>query len=118
MENNPNIEQEVVEPVLDVTDDDKLFSLLSYVFAPIVPLVLMFIEEKFSRPFVKYHVIQSLIFGGLVTVISFITSFFIIGICLGLVGWGFSIYFGIQAYNGEMFEIPVITKFAKDQGWL
>jgi len=27
------------------------------------------------------------------------------------------IYFGIQAYNGKLVEIPVITNFVKQQGW-
>ena len=109
---------EKVMPNLEVSDDDKLFALLAYIFSPIVPLVLMFVEEKFNRPFIKYHSIQALIFGGVLYVVSFVLSFVFIGVCLGLIGAGVNIYFGIKAYQGEMFEIPVITDFAKKQGWL
>lgn len=106
------------QPNLEVTDDDKLFAALSYFFSPIVPLVLIFIEEKFNRPYIKYHVIQSLIFGGALTAISLVTSFFVIGICIGLLTIGVNIYFTIKAYQGEMFEIPLVTDFARKQGWL
>jgi hypothetical protein len=40
--------------------------------------------------------------------------------CFGLPSillWGIGVYWGIQAYNGKMVEIPVITNFVKQQGW-
>lgn len=115
------VEETVVEettPNLEITDDDKLFALLAYIFSPIVPLVLLFVEEKKNRPFIKYHTVQSLMYGVVLFVLTFILSFFIIGVCLGLVGFGIQVYFGIKAYQGEMFEIPVLTNFAKQQGWM
>ena len=121
IKNEEVVEEVVVEdnsPNLEISEDDKLFALLAYIFSPIVPLVLLFIEEKKNRPFIKYHTVQSLMYGAVLFVLTFILSFVIIGVCVGLVGFGVQVYFGIKAYQGEMFEIPVITSFAKQQGWI
>jgi uncharacterized membrane protein len=121
IKNEEVVEEVVVEdnaPNLEITDDDKLFALLAYIFSPIVPIVLLFIEEKKNRPFIKYHTVQSLIYGVILFVLTFILSFVFIGVCVGLVGLGVQIYLGIKAYQGEMFELPVITNFAKQQGWM
>jgi hypothetical protein len=40
--------------------------------------------------------------------------------CFGLpsiIIWGIGVYWGFQAYNGKLVEIPLVTKFCKDQGW-
>ena len=50
-------------PPADVTSDDKLWSLLSYIFAPLVGLILLLMEDKKSRPFIKYHAVCSLVLG-------------------------------------------------------
>jgi uncharacterized membrane protein len=31
---------------------------------------------------------------------------------------GVSLYYAYKAYQGEMFEIPVLTNFLKQQKWL
>jgi uncharacterized protein len=46
---------------MDVTDDDKLWALLSWIFAPIVPIIVLLLEDKKTRPFIKYNAIQALI---------------------------------------------------------
>lgn len=120
--NNEMKNEEVITennaPNLEVSNDDKLFALLAYIFTPIVPLVLLFVEDKFKRHFIKYHTVQALMFGAVYVVLSIVLSFLFIGFCIGLAGLGISIYYGIKAYQGEMFEIPVLTDFAKNQGWL
>ena len=65
---------------------------------------------------VRFHAMQSLLFFGGLTVISFVP---VIGwllspfvLILGFVVWLMSIY---KAYNGEDFELPVVGKFAKEQ---
>jgi uncharacterized membrane protein len=37
--------------------------------------------------------------------------------CVPLIVWFVCVYWGIQAYNGKMVEIPVITNYVKQQGW-
>src|SRR6266496_3411348 len=106
------------QPMMEVTSDDKLWSLLTYVLTPIVPIIILLMEDKKNRPFIKSHNIQALIWGVAVYVLSAIlTPVFGIGLCLGPIGFIVAVYWGIQAYNGKMVEIPVITNFVKQQGW-
>lgn len=94
----------------DVTDDDKLWSLLAYIFSPLIGIVVLLLEEKKDRPFLRYNAIQSVMLG----VVSFLLSF----LCVGILLYIYSIVLGIKAYKGEIVEIPVLTKFGKGQGWL
>ena len=57
-------------PNTDITDDDKLWSLLSYIFMPLIPLIMLLLEDKKNRKFIKFHAIQSLAFGVVAYVIS------------------------------------------------
>ena len=97
------------------SDDDKLWSLLAYVFSPLIPIILMFMEDKKERPFIKGHAPQALVWGVLTFIISAVTSF-LCGIP-GLAMWIASIYWGWQAYQGQEVTIPVVTDFVKGQGW-
>jgi uncharacterized membrane protein len=98
----------------DITSDDKLWGLLSYIFTPLVPLIVLLMEDKKNRPFLRYHAIQSLAFG----VVMMITYVVVIGCCLSPVYLVGAIYFGIKAYNGEYVTIPFLTDFCKQQQWL
>ena len=93
----------------EVTSDDKLWALLTYIFAPIVPIIILLMADKKDRPFLKAHNVQALILG----IITVITSSF----CIGILVWIYAIYCGYQAYQGKMVEIPVITNLCKGQGW-
>ncbi len=98
-----------------VSDDDKLVSLLAYVLTPLAPIVILLMEDKKNRPFIRAHNAQALIWGILIVLVS-IVGF----VCLfvpSLVMWVIAIYWGIKAYQGEYVNIPVITDFAKKQGW-
>jgi len=107
--------------VEDATGDDKLWALLSYIITPIVPIVVLLMEEKKSRPFIKAHAYQSLVAGvaavvvlmllGLIPIIGCLTPF------LAFAFWVLMIYWGVQAYGGKTVRIPVVTDFVKKQGW-
>lgn len=101
----------------DVTDDDKLFSALAYIFSPVVPIVILFLEDKKERPFIKAHNMQALVFGAVWWILASILSFAFIGLCMIPIGWGLEIYWAYKAYQGEYVEIPVLTDFIKNQGW-
>jgi uncharacterized membrane protein len=101
----------------EVTSDDKLWALLSYILAPIVPIIVLLMEDKKSRPFIRAHAFQALIFNLAYVIISSVLAVVIVGACTGIIGFGLSIYWGIKAYNGEYVNIPVITNFCKKQGW-
>ena len=101
----------------EVTDDDKLWALLSWLFWPIA-IIVLFLEDKKQRPFIKHHAVQSLVLGLIAGVVSGVLSFIIIG-CLVAIAWIiYLIYIAIQAYQGKWVEIPFVTDFCKNQGWI
>jgi uncharacterized protein len=96
-----------------ITSDDKLWALLSYIF-PLIALILLFIDDKKSRPFIKYHGVQALSLG----VVSMALLIILVGFCLSPLLFIYAIYCGIKAYQGEYVTIPVITDFVRKQGWI
>lgn len=98
-----------------ITNDDKLWSLLAYVLSPIVPIIILLIEEKKNRPFIKAHNIQALCWGTLIWLLNVVFSGFI-GWIIGLAGLVLSIIWGIKAFQGEYVNIPYLTDFLKKQG--
>jgi len=103
---------------MDVTDDDKLWSLLSWIFAPIVPIIVLLLEDKKVRPFIKYNAIQALVVSVAGYVISSLLSFIVIGCFVGVAVLIYIIYLAIQSYQGKWVTIPVVTDFCKGQGWI
>jgi uncharacterized protein len=101
----------------DVTSDDKLWALLAYVLTPIVPIIIMLMEDKKNRPFIRAHNAQALVVGIVNALIGILLGWTLILSCVPLIIWFVCIYWGIQAYNGKTFEIPVVTNFVKNQGW-
>ena len=95
----------------EITRDDKLWALLSYLI-PIVAIIVLLMEDKKARPFIKFHAVQAIAVTVALTIISAVT--------LGCGGILFlaMIWWGIEAYNGKMVEIPFITNFIKNQGWV
>lgn len=109
-------EEKIVDP--NITSDDKLWALLAYIFTPLIPIVLLLIEDKKDRPFLKAHYPQALAFGIAAWVISGLLSPIVgIGCVIWVATLVFQIIWGIKAYNGEYVTIPVITDFVKKQGW-
>jgi uncharacterized membrane protein len=98
------------------SSDDKLWVLLAYVFSPLIPIVLMLLEDKKNRPYIKQHNAQALVWGVLSIVLGYVLGAVLCGIP-GLIMWAIAIYWGIQAYQGKAVTIPVVTDFVKSQGW-
>jgi uncharacterized membrane protein len=102
----------------DVTSDDRLWGLLSYIFTPLVPIIVLLMEDKKNRPFLKAHNTQALILGIIEVVISGVLSPVLgIGCIVGVAALVVNILYALKANKGEVFEIPVITNFVKQQGW-
>jgi uncharacterized membrane protein len=100
----------------EVTSDDRLWALLAYVLTPIVPIIILLMEDKKNRPFIRAHNAQALAWGLINVVIGSILSTFLCGIPT-LVLWVIGIFWGLKANQGEYVTIPVITEFVKNQGW-
>ena len=95
----------------EATSDDKLWAALAYVFSPLVPVILLLLEDKKDRPFIRAHNVQALIMGIIFTILAAVS----IG-CLSLL-WLIMFYWAYKAYQGELINIPVVTDFVKGQGW-
>jgi len=106
------------EQVIDheITEDDKLWALLAYVGIPpvLAPLFILVSNDKKGRPFLRYHAIQSL--AGLF--IAGVSCIPLIGCCLSPIYVIVYAYFGLKAYEGQWVEIPYLTDFLRDKGWL
>ncbi|NMB53405.1 MAG: hypothetical protein GYA15_01780 [Leptolinea sp.] len=101
----------------DITSDDKLWGLLSYLLTPIIPIIVLLMEDKKARPFIKYAAVQGLSIGVLIIVMAAL-GFLVIPACLaGLLGI-YAIYLAIKTFQGEYVIIPVVTDFCKKQGWI
>jgi uncharacterized membrane protein len=119
--------QEPMNP--DVTSDDKLWAALGYPIF-IIALVMLFIEGKKDRPFIKYHAVQALALNVVLWAVEIVLNILsaalgkatfglssIIG-CITPILWLLLIWPAVLAYQGKYFEVPVITKFLRDQHWI
>lgn len=106
-------------PMSDLTSDDKLWALLAYLpfVGWIIAIVALLMEDKKSRPFIKFHSIQALILAVINGIVAGILSTVIIGICTGLAGMAYMLYIGYKAYQGETVTVPFLTDFIRQQGW-
>jgi uncharacterized membrane protein len=93
----------------DVTSDDKLWAALCYAIPVVGPIIVMLMQDKKDRPFLKYHTVQALIIGILVWVLS--------AVLCGVILWFVALFWAYKAYQGEYVVIPVITDFVKKQNW-
>ena len=106
------------QPLVGITDDDKLWALLSWIFSPIVPIIVLLLEDKKVRPFIKYNAIQGLVVSVVGYAISAILSAVLVGCFTGLALLVYVIYLAIQSYQGSWVTIPVVTDFCVNQGWI
>ena len=100
------------------SSDDRLWAALGYPI-PIIALVLLFMEEKKDVPFLRFHAVQSIALNiaiWILIVILVSITFGIFGICAPLL-WLVTLWPAYDAFKGNYTEIPVVTKFLKDQGW-
>ena len=99
----------------EITSDDKLWAALAYFFAPIIPIIILFMDDKKNRPFIKAHNVQALVISIVlsVVIIPLAAITFGCGALIGLIMW----YWAYKAYQGEYVQIPLITDFVKGQGW-
>ncbi len=102
----------------EVTSDDKLWSALGYPI-PILPIIVLFLEDKKNRPFIKFHAVQSLAFNVVLWILYLIISTVTLGvgaICAPVI-FLVTLWPAFDAYSGKYTNIPFITDFIKKQGW-
>jgi uncharacterized membrane protein len=96
----------------ELTSDDKLWSLLSWLLWP-VAVVVLFMDDKKARPFIKYNAVLSLAFTVVLYVVGTITAG-----CLLVVGGIYAIVLAIQSFQGKWVTVPFLSDFIKKQGWV
>ncbi len=101
----------------EITSDDKLWAALAYVFAPLIPIIILLMDDKKDRAFVKAHNAQALAIGLINIVVGTALGLTVVLACVPLLIWIAQLYWAYKAYQGEYVEIPLITNFVKNQGW-
>jgi uncharacterized membrane protein len=97
-------------PMSDVSQDDKLWAMLGYLL-PLIAIIVLFMEDKKSRPYVKFNAVQSIVAAVVVSIIATITFG-----CGGILYFVF-LWWAYQAYQGADIRIPMISDFIRNQGW-
>jgi uncharacterized membrane protein len=100
--------------VPEITSDDKLLGAVSY-FA-IVAIILLLLEDKRSRPFIKYHAVQSIALSIILFVITVILGWIPIVNCFVPLIWLVLLWPAIDAFQGHYTVIPVVSDFLRRQG--
>lgn len=111
-----DINVENMDAGIGATDDDRLWAALAYALSPLIPIVIMLMEDKKNRPFLRAHNAQALVWGLLNLAVSILIGWATCGL-INLAMWAVALYWAYQAYQGKMVEIPVVSKLVRDQGW-
>lgn len=101
---------------LDITSDDRLWAALSWIpispLWPIFAIIALLMEDKKERAFIRYNAVLSIVTGVILIPLSIITCG-----CAALIYLVF-FYWAYVAYQGDTVEIPLVSNFARNQGWV
>jgi uncharacterized membrane protein len=101
---------------LEITSDDRLWAALSWIpispLWPIFAIIALLLDEKKDRVFIRYNAVLSIATGVILIPLSVITCG-----CAALIYLVF-FYWAYVAYQGQIVEIPFVTDFARNQGWV
>jgi uncharacterized membrane protein len=121
---------------VESSSDDRLMSALAWLTLvilqlPIVSVIQLLSTTTRERPFQRHHAITSLLFFAAAIVYELVAgiAYTILGAltlgcgyaCLWVIFFlphALGLYYALQAYNGKMIELPVLSNFGRHQGWL
>lgn len=124
----------IIDP--QASSDDRIMAALAYASQLVLPLgfifpaILLAAETSKSRPFLRYHAVQSLAVGTIVWGVGMLYGMMwatvggLLALCLccvlplGIALWLLPLYYAMLAYNGKRFRIRGLTQFLEDQRWL
>jgi uncharacterized membrane protein len=121
---------------VESSSDDRLMSALAWLTLvllqlPIVSVIQLLSPTTKDRPFQRHHAITSLLFFAAAMVYEVVAA--IVYTVLGALtlGCGYAclwvifflphalgLYYALQAYNGKTIELPVLSNFGRQQGWM
>ena len=116
---NNSYKERDMEEQPQITSNDQIWAALGYPI-PIVALIVLLMEEKRDRPFLKFHAIQSIVFNIVIWIFIVIFSTVTLGfgaICAPLL-WLATLWPAFDSYNRNYTKIPLITDFITNQGWV
>lgn len=96
-----------------IGDDEKMWGALSQL-VPIIGLAVVFaLDEQKNKPYVRYHAVNSVMVTILGTVLT------IVSCGLGGTVWALAtLFLAWKAYEGNVFEVPFVSQFLLDKGYL
>lgn len=118
------------------TSDDRLMAALAWftmviLQLPIVSIIQLLSPTNKERAFQQHHAVTSLLFyaAGIVYEIVIGIAYAIVGVLtlgIGLIClWPLffvphvlGLYYALQAYNGKRVQLPLLSEFGRNQGWL
>lgn len=109
----------MTQPSGQLESNDKLLAAGSYLL-PLIGIIILVTDTMKAKPFMKFHAIQSIALNLVIWVLFFVLSTVTFGlgaICAPVI-WLVMFWPAYKAYQGELFEIPVVTNFIKNQGWV
>ncbi len=119
---------------LSATEDAKLLAGLSYisqiVLPAVLPVILLATQETKRSAYLRYHVVHNLAFTVLAILYYLVaTLLYVVDsaavpclLCflwvLFLVPVGVLIYYGYMGFTGKCPEVPWLTQYLKQEGWV
>jgi hypothetical protein len=118
------------------SSDDRLMSALAWLTLvllqlPIVSVIQLLSPTTKDRPFQRHHAITSLLFFAAAMVYEVVAAiaYTILGAltlgcgyaCLWVIFFlphALGLYYALQAYNGKTIELPALSNFGRQQGWM
>ncbi|HUP27571.1 MAG TPA: hypothetical protein VM409_03975 [Chloroflexia bacterium] len=111
--------------------NERLWAALSYIFTPLVPIIVLSMQDMKEKPYPRYHAIQAIgVFVAFLILEAVASALFICG-SIATLGLGACVlwllfflplipifYYGYLAYTGKPFNIPLVTNMMVQQGWL
>jgi len=101
----------------EITQNDKLLAALGYPI-PLIALIVLLMEEKKDRPFIRYHAVQSLAVNVILWIVMVVLTITVVGAICAPILWLATIWPAVEAYQGKYMELPFVTDFIKNQGWV
>jgi uncharacterized membrane protein len=95
-------------PPVVAPENERLKAAFSYVLLWLTGLIMLLLEPQ--NKFIKFHAMQAIIYGLVLTLIGWIPC---IGWFAFVVGWLYGLYGAYQIYNGKEFRLPYITEFVE-----
>jgi len=121
---------------VESSSDDRLMSALAWLTLvllqlPIVSVIQLLSPTTKDRLFQRNHAITSLLFFAAAVVYEVVAGivYMILGAltlgcgyaCLWVIFFlphALGLYYALQAYNGKTIELPVLSNFGRQQGWM